>query len=195
MLSTVSQGVKTPGHKGGSGRILAILFALAMGGAGFAGGFYYHKWKTSTRVSYPATCIRVLDADTIEVEWALGRAKVRLAGVDAPEGKDNKKLKDQAKQLGTTPENLLQVSKTIINQAEIVLPGRKIKLVFPRGDVERDSFGRLLAYVEVGNADFGAMLLRNGLVYPRPEPHPRKETYLALNEQAVQARKGLYGLN
>lgn len=163
-----------------------------------AGGFYagvrYRSYTLSSMNAYPATCLRVLDGDTFEVAWIWGTNKVRLAGIDAPESKNNKKLKDQAKDLGVDPSGLLQISGLIKSQADNLLPGRAIKLVFPDKEIERDSFGRLLAYVEVGDRDFGAMLLRNGLVYPRPEKHPRMKDYQELNDQAREDKKGLYGL-
>ncbi|MBU1693266.1 MAG: thermonuclease family protein [Verrucomicrobia bacterium] len=74
------------------------------------------------------------------------------------------------------------------------MKGRQVELVFPSGRVEYDSFGRLLAYVEISGSDFGEMLLRNGLVYPRPEGHPRKARYFEVNEGAKAQRKGMYGL-
>jgi micrococcal nuclease len=136
----------------------------------------------------------VLDTDTIEVAWVWGTNKVRLVGLDAPESKDNKKLHDQAKLLRVDAGQLLSISGVITRQMESGLVGRNVNLIFPRVKIERDAFSRLLAYVEVDGKDIGAMLLRNGLVYPRPEPHPRQATYQALNAEARENRKGIYGL-
>lgn len=185
-------------HAPGAGRagnvLITIILCLLCLMGGFAAGFHYQTWRTSGKVAFPATCLRIVDTDTIEVRWHQGTNKVRIAGIDAPESKDNKKLKEQAVQLKVTPENLLQVSKIVIRQTETAMKDKSIRLVFPHGRIEYDSFGRVLAYVEIGGQDFGEMLLRNGLVYPRPEPHPRKEAYYAINQQAMLQRKGIYGM-
>jgi len=136
----------------------------------------------------------VVDTDTIEVVWIWGTNRVRLVGIDAPESKDGRKLRDQAERLGVDAGSLLAISATIIRQAGTALTGKRLRLVFPNRAIERDAFGRLLAYVEVNRSDFGAMLLRNGLVYPRVEGHPRKAEYLAMNDLAIEQKKGIYGL-
>ena len=170
-----------------------ILLCLLSAGLGFWGGYFYKQWKASGQTAIKAECLRILDPDTIEVAWKGHKEKVRIAGIDAPEKKAGKKLNEQAKILNLRPESLLQVSKLVIQQMDTSLTGRPVHLIFPRGRVEYDSFGRLLAYVEVAGKDMGEMLLRNGLVYPRPEPHPRRDHYYSVNQVAQHERKGLYG--
>jgi len=174
------------------GVLLVLLLCLFSALMGFIGGFYFKQWKASGKVAIRAECLRVLDPDTIEVAWKGGKEKVRVAGIDAPEKKQGKKLNDQSKILNIKTDSLLQISQLVIRQMDTTLTGRPVSLVFPRGRVEYDSFGRLLAYVEVSGKDMGEMLLRNGLVYPRPEPHPRLERYYEVNQVAQLERKGLY---
>ncbi len=173
--------------------VVVVLVALLCASLGFAGGYYYHQWKSSGRTAISAKCLRILDPDTIEVEWKGAKEKVRFAGIDAPEKKEGKKLNDQAKMLKIQAGSLMQVSQLVITELNGRLVGQNVDLVFPTGRVEYDSFGRLLAYIERNGKDVGEMLLRNGLVYPRPEPHPRKEHYAQVNVQAQQQRKGFYG--
>ena len=191
-----AQAQARPALRYGNGELHCVWLVITLMclAGGFYGGIRYRSHTLSSMQAYPATCLRILDGDTFEIAWIWGTNKVRLAGIDAPESKDNKKLKDQARQLGVDPGSLLQISGLIKTQADNLLPGRPIKLVFPDKEIQRDSFGRLLAYVEIGDKDFGAMLLRNGLVYPRPEHHPRQTTYNELNEKARSERKGIYGL-
>ncbi len=179
-------------NKKGASSVLWLLICLLFFGIGVGVGYFFHEWEFSGRNSYPATCLRVLDGDTFEIVWANGTNKVRLAGIDCPEVHDNNKLQDQARRLHTTPGALLQIGQTIKNQADVQLPGRQITLVFPRKTIERDAFGRLLAYVEVNGMDFGGMLVRNGLAYPRSEENPRRLKYESLNAQAQQQKKGVY---
>ncbi|MFH0878739.1 MAG: thermonuclease family protein [Lentisphaerota bacterium] len=186
---------RPPVHYGhGELHFVWLVITLLCLAGGFFAGVRYRSYSLSEMRAYPATCLRVMDGDTFEIAWIWGTNKVRLAGIDAPESKDNKKLKDQAKQLGVDVGSLLQLSLLIKSQADTMLPGRSIKLVFPEKEIQRDAFGRLLAYVEIGDKDFGAMLLRNGLVYPRPEKHPRMAKYQEINDQARENKKGIYGM-
>ncbi len=177
------------------GVVITLLLCLVCLGVGFAAGYLVRRWEASGSYAMPARCLRVVDSDTIVIEWLLGTNKVRMAGIDAPESKDNKKLREQAVNLNMTPSALLQVSQVVIRQMDIMLTGKDVKIVFPRGEVEYDSFGRVLAYIEVGEQDVCEMLLRNGLAYPRPEGHPRKERYARIAEEARAQRKGIYGMS
>jgi micrococcal nuclease len=177
------------------GAAITILLCLVCLGAGFAAGYLVRRWEASGSSAMPARCLRVVDTDTIVVEWLFGTNKVRMAGIDAPESKENKKLREQAEMLNVMPNALLQVSQVVIRQMDIMLTGKNIKIVFPRGKVEYDSFGRVLGYIEVDGKDVCEMLLRNGLCYPRPEPHPRKARYAEVGAEAKAQHKGMYGLS
>ena len=177
------------------GAVITILMCLIGFAAGFAAGYFFRRWEASGSSAMPARCLRVVDTDTIVIEWLLGTNKVRMAGIDAPESKDNKKLREQAQMFNIQPSALLQISQIVIRQMDIMLTGKGVKIVFPRGKVEYDSFGRVLAYIEVDGKDVCEMLLRNGLCYPRPEPHPRKERYAQVAADAQSQRKGMYGLS
>lgn len=176
------------------GVALTLLLCLVCLAIGFAVGYMVRRWEASGSYAMPAHCLRVLDADTIGIRWLSGTNKVRVAGIDAPESKLNKKLREQAEQLKVRPESLLQISQVVIRQMDIMLTGKDIRIVFPRREVEYDSFSRVLAYIEVDGKDIGEMLLRNGLCYPRAESHPRKERYFEVSAEARTQRKGMYGL-
>lgn len=173
---------------------MTVLVGVVCLGLGFFAGYALRKHQASGVRGMPAQCLRVVDTDTILVRWLLGTNKVRLAGIDAPESKESKKLREQAAQLGVSPTALLQISQIVIRQLDIALTGKDVVLIFPHNKVEYDSFARLLAYVEVRGSDVCEMLLRNGLAYPRPEPHPRADRYAAVAEEARAQKKGIYGL-
>ncbi len=119
---------------------------------------------------FKAKYVRFLDGDTLEVSWFFGTNKIRVAGIDCPETQRGKKLNKQAVMLGIEdPENLYATAKQLTAVLEKSVVGRDVSLSFPSGGIEYDSFGRLLAYVEVKQKDLGSMLLRSGLAYPRPE--------------------------
>lgn len=141
---------------------VAVLGALAGCGAtagsepsGDAGG---QDGTTS-----PAATQRVksvTDGDTLR--FTNGDA-VRLVGMDAPE--PGRCGSERAKQL----------------LADLVL-GRRVRLVAPGGD--RDLYGRLLRYVDVGDVDAGLRLIRSGLAVARYDSrdgygrHPREARYV-----------------
>lgn len=160
---------------------------------GATAGFKYHEHKSINRTEFPARCIAVLDGDTIKVEWMLGTNTVRMAGIDAPEVHDNKKLKDQAKQFNVDPAILERIGDNAkLNLEEKVL-NRDITIIFSTGTNKRDAFGRLLCYIQTPETeDVGAFLLQNGFAYVRKEPHPRQSQYQQEFETARAAKRGIF---
>lgn len=104
---------------------------------------------------------RVVDGDTIE----LGNGEtVRLVGIDTPE-------------VGTCG-----FERAAARLGELVL-GRQVRLA--ESDEDRDGYGRLLRYVDVGRTDSGLQLIREGLAIARYDSrdgygfHPREPRYVA----------------
>jgi hypothetical protein len=75
------------------------------------------------------------------------------------------------------------------NLARLVL-GRQVTL--GESDEDRDRYGRLLRYVDVGNQDAGLRLIKNGLAIARYDSrdgygfHPRERRYIAADKGARQ---------
>lgn len=100
-----------------------------------------------TTWTVPATVVRVVDADTLECDLDLGwrityRAKVRLAGVNAPEM--------------STPEGKAArawVAEVLIAQVTVV-------------SHSLDKYGRVLGEVRVGDWDLATALLEAGHAVP-----------------------------
>jgi micrococcal nuclease len=100
------------------------------------------------------TVIRVIDGDTLRVEFQ-GRAEsVRLIGVDTPESRINKKARGDAERSGKDVAAILAMGKRATEFVRrLVKPGDILQLEF---DVkERNHYRRLLAYVYL---DDGRML-------------------------------------
>ncbi|HET9422558.1 MAG TPA: DUF2510 domain-containing protein [Nocardioides sp.] len=111
---------------------------------------------------------RVVDGDTVE----LGNGEtVRLVGIDAPE----------------TGE--CGHERAAGNLARLVL-GQPVLL--GESEEDRDRYGRLLRYVDVGRQDAGLRLIRNGLAIARYDSrdgygfHPREPRYVAADRGARQ---------
>ena len=115
-----------------------------------------------------STVSRIIDGDTIEVTDGSGRTeKVRLIGIDTPErgrcGYD---------------ESGDRLSKLILNS--------KVQLV-PGGTDDRDRYGRLLRYVDIGDVDAGRILIEEGFAIARYDSrdgypkHDRESDYIKID--------------
>ncbi len=97
---------------------------------------------------YKTTVLRVVDGDTIVVNYMGAEEKVRLIGVDTPES--------------VHPDNTQNTDAGFAASefTTVYLTDAEVELEF---DVQqRDQYGRLLAYVYVGGEMFNETLLRTG---------------------------------
>lgn len=113
-----------------------------------------------------ATIARVVDGDTVEVRFADGEVDtVRLIGVDAPEttlGDVNPGEYEGIPDTRPARDHLYDWGQAASQYATDELEGREVRVVTdPEGD-RRGSFGRLLAYVYVGETNFNLELLEGG---------------------------------
>ncbi len=122
-------------------------------------------------------CVSAVDGDTIKVSSG---ETVRYIGVDTPETKHP-----------TKPVQYFGPEASAFNTR--LVAGRQIALEYDVG--RRDRYGRLLAYVHVGDAFVNADLVAGGyaqvLTYP---PNVRyQQLFSYLQQQAREAGKGLWG--
>ena len=113
------------------------------------------------------TVTRVVDGDTVEI--ASGQ-HVRLIGVDTPER-------------GTCGYDA--ATKAMRRMVQ----GRRVVLVDPGSVQDRDTYGRLLRFVDVAGRDAGFAQIRSGLATARYDsrdgydPHPREDLYHKADRQ------------
>jgi endonuclease YncB( thermonuclease family) len=126
--------------------------------------------------------LKVIDGDTIEVFSNGVNERVRLLGVDSPEVHHPQKGEEP---FGREAADFTRRS----------LLGLRIKLeIDPLAD-DRDRYGRLLRVVLLPDgSDFNALLVREGMARAMREfPFSRKSAYVALEEEARQAGRGMWG--
>ena len=127
-----------------------------------------------------ADVTRVVDGDTIEVDLGGAEEDVRYIGIDTPET-----VKPDA------PVECFGPQASERNHE--LVDGRRVRLVFDRE--RRDAYGRLLAYVYVGDRFVNAKLIEGG--YARTleiEPNTAHAAQLdELQQQAADAGRGLWG--
>ena len=114
---------------------IAIITLLV----GFFGGNYYSNQK-QTEIITQGTVTRIIDADTLELD---NIKSLRLYAVGCPE--KGQKFSD---------ETIAYLTKTALNQ--------KVTLDY-QPNYTKDSFGRTLAYVFIGNTHLNEQLVRQGL--------------------------------
>jgi len=123
---------------------------------------------------------RVVDGDTVEVQLGGETEDVRYIGVDTPET-----VKPGA------PVDCFGPQASAFNHR--LVEGRRVRLVL--GEERRDVYGRLLAYVYLGDRFVNAELVRRGLA--RTLTIPPNDRYAARFERleiaASRAGRGLWG--
>lgn len=123
------------------------------------------------------TVVAVLDGDTIVVD---GIGTVRYLGIDTPE------LHHPRKPVERFAERAASLNTRLV-------AGRTVRL---ETDVEqRDSYGRLLAYVYVGDVMVNARLVAEGAAKQYPfEPNTlHRDTFARLEREAIRGRRGQWG--
>jgi len=124
----------------------------------------------------PAAVIRVVDGDTLVVELDGRQERVRLIGVDTPE------VHGQVEPYGAEASAFAQERLT----------GAEVSLELDVG--ERDRYGRLLAYLWLGDEMFNETLLREGYAQVMTVPPNVKyaDRFVALEREARAADRGLW---
>ena len=123
--------------------------------------------------------LSVADGDTITVDVAGMRERVRLLGVDAPEV--------------TGASECFGIEAT--QYARSVLTGTSVGLIPDPTQDDRDRYGRLLRYVILTDGtDFDAQLIALGYAheYTYEKPYQRQSAYLASESAANSADRGLW---
>ena len=147
-------------------RLLLLLLPLLAAGAASA-------------ATFEGTVVRVVDGDTIYVQLADRVEKIRYIGVNAPE--IHHPLKGQE----PGGREAAAVNRRLVG-------GRHVRLEL---DVRtRDRYGRLLAYVWVGDTMINAELVREGYAQVMTVPPNVKyqELFVTLQREARHAGRGLW---
>ena len=137
-------------------------------------------WREEPPRSATVYVTRVVDGDTIEVDLDGQEEDVRYIGVDTPET-----VKPD------TPVQCFGPQASAFNHG--LVERRRVRLVF--GEERRDVYGRLLAYVYLGDRFVNAELVRRGLA--RTLTIPPNDRFAARFERlqiaAARAGRGLWG--
>jgi micrococcal nuclease len=130
--------------------------------------------------SVVAKVIRIVDGDTAVVDLEGHEERLRYIGIDTPESvKPNQPVECYGKEAARRNEQLVA--------------GKRVRLVI--GAEPRDHYGRLLAYVHLGELMVNAELVREG--YATALTVPPNDRFAAmfrrLEREAQEAGRGLWG--
>jgi micrococcal nuclease len=136
----------------------------------------------------------VIDGDTIQVRLRYGPSeRVRLIDIDTPEVHDSAKLDRDARQSGKSKEEIRALGRLAWDFTRSRLDGKD---AFLELDVQtRDTYGRLLAYVWLGDGTlFNMLILREGYaqVLTIPPNVRYVDLFLACQREAREHRRGLW---
>lgn len=136
--------------------------------------------ETSTYGLEKYKVIRVVDGDTLVIEYNGKDEKVRLIGVDTPESVHPDETRNTV------------FGKEVSNYSKNKLEGNEIQIEF---DVqERDKYGRLLCYVYIDGQMYNKLLLKEGLAKVATYPPNIKyvDEFVEIQKQARQDGKGMW---
>jgi micrococcal nuclease len=165
-------------RSGGWGSLVLLLFAALVLLRPWES--WDELWTDDPPPSAGAYVTRVVDGDTVEVRLDGEVEDVRYIGVDTPET-----VKPGA------PVDCFGPQASSFNHR--LVEGERVRLVF--GAERRDTYGRLLAYVYLGDRFVNAELVRRGLARTLTIPPNDRfaERLKELEIAAARAGRGLWG--
>jgi micrococcal nuclease len=136
----------------------------------------------------------VVDGDTIIVKRGGSTEKVRLIGIDTPESKENSKAFRDAERNGSDISVIISQGKKATSFLRgIIKKGDSVSLEFDV--VERDKYGRLLAYVYLGDGRFlNELIVKSGFAYVLTIPPnvKHKNKFIEAFKYAQKNKLGLW---
>lgn len=146
--------------------------------------------------SVTVTVTRVIDGDTMEIEYANGTEDtVRLLGVDTPETTFSRVSPDEFTGIPDTTagrDHLFNWGERATTFAEDELEGTQVQMVFDPDSDRRGYFGRLLVYLYLDGENFNERLLGEGYARMYDSQFSLREEFVALEQEAQASGVGLW---
>jgi micrococcal nuclease len=122
----------------------------------------------------------VVDGDTISFMCNGKRIKIRITGIDTPE------VVDPRKTVQCFGKEASKKMKELATGKEITLWRSKV------GD-NKDKYGRLLRYINLGGYDLGLKMISEGYAFSyKAYPHDKLEKYNSAEKNVMSTSKGLW---
>lgn len=151
-----------------------------------------HFEETHLKVS------QILDGDSLKVVSIFGKneKEIRLYGLDCPENKHNRKLREVEKKSHVAGELLLKMGRIATQFVlKVAPPGTPVTIITEDAN-PKDYYGRQLAYVILPSGEcLNEILVRNGYAKAEEEYFCSKlAEFQALNFNAIHTKSGLYSM-
>jgi len=147
--------------------------------------------------SVTVTVTRVIDGDTMEIEYANGTEDtVRLLGVDTPETTLSRVSPDEFAGIPDTTagrDHLFNWGERATTLAEDELEGTQVQMIFDPDSDRRGYFGRLLVYLYVDGENFNQRLLGEGYARMYDSQFSLRQEFAAAEQEAQATEVGLWG--
>ena len=151
-----------------------------------------------TRVRPHYEVVKVLDGDGLIVKniFTNNEEEIRLLGIDAPEIKLCRKLKQDEREVNISATYLIELGyksmKFLLKKAK---PQTRITIIQEQSNLT-DAFGRTLAYIILPNGKtLNEIMVRRGYAKPYNKVFCEElPKYQSLNLKAKTKKKGLYSL-
>ena len=138
----------------------------------------------------------MIDGDTLEVEFEDGETDtIRFIGVDTPETSLGDVSPDEYEGIPETDaarDHLYNWGQQASDYATNQLEGETVRVVTDDEGDRRGSFGRLLAYIYVGETNFNQQLLDQGYARVYDSSFSLREDFDSTEEQARSNDVGLW---
>jgi micrococcal nuclease len=135
--------------------------------------------STTTPLTYPV--LHIIDGDTIVVKTPTGEDKVRLIGIDAPE---TNATNGAVECFGLEATEFLRYE----------LEKETVTLELDSTQDERDTYGRLLAYVFLNGTNVNQLLLEGGYAreFTFNKAYHYRDSFKQSEVTAKEAKKGMW---
>ncbi len=178
-------------------RILVTVFLVVLVGFCLLFTFGLSPWlqraaERSDAFAMLGKCMEVASGDVLRIEQDGEERWVRLVGIEAPRMEGDPALAEQAARRGVDPAWLMRQGRVTRNTLSAWIHRRGLYITYPLGEDARDEEGRYRVYAEVAGIDIARKLLQGGQVYTDDTDHPRRDIYLAHEEEAREKEIGLW---
>ncbi len=166
------------------------MLTMALALAAMLVGIFFKPSQPVEQKYMSVRVAQVYDGDTIRLDSG---EKVRFIGIDTPELHDNPKMRRDIERSSQDMATIKRLGERAWRFSSGLLDGQEIKLEFDV--VQRDKYGRLLAYVYLTDGRFvNEEIIKNGYAYPMTIPPNVRyaDKFLALFEAAVDQKLGLW---
>ncbi|MEB3380289.1 thermonuclease family protein [Flavobacterium psychrophilum] len=140
----------------------------------------------------------VLDGDSIIIRhrFTQMQKEIRLYGLDAPEVKLNRKMKEDEEKSHLPAHLLLQFGKMALQYVLSVAPPKTTVTIITEQENYYDYWNRQLGYVILSNGEcLNDLLLQNGYAKATQQYYcGRLAEYQVMNRKAQRKKRGIYKL-